>query len=165
MNSISEIVSQKIMYNDKYTFLSFCLDTIFIFRALFGGRFGDSFEKTIFVTRKTIDYLFYNAMCYIRSRYDTSDYRLNDYDYTNKSYMPDQLKRPYSNIEVGLRPTNYTDFSYILIKLIWWDLTGYVQRNPVPCLIFYIIYHWFPILTFIIYCFTSFYIAYSLFDK
>ena len=161
MNSINEIMS----HNNKYTFLSFCFDLIFSTRSLCGGRFSDSFEKTIFVFKKTIDYLFYNAMCYIRGRYDSGCYRLNDYDYTNKSYIPDQSKRPYNDIMVGLRPTNYTDFFYIIIKLIWWDLTGYFQRNPIVCIIFYVIYQYFPILTFCIYFYMVFYVFYSLFDK
>jgi hypothetical protein len=150
---------------DKYTFLSFCLDLIFINRALLGGRFYECFDKTRFVALKSIDYSFYNAMCYIRNRYDTGSYRLNDYDYTNNAYIPDPQKRPYAEITVGLRPTNYTDFFYLLVKLLWWDITGYIQRNPVPCLIIYLIYNYFPLLTIFIYICTACYISYSLFDK
>jgi len=153
------------MAGERYTFLSFALDIVFIFRSLFGGRFIECFQKCIFVSRTTIDYLFYNAMCYIRNRYDQGEYRLSDHDYTNRNYIPDPLKRPYGGIEVGLRPTNYTDFFYLIAKLLWADILSYLQRNPVPCLIIYIIYNYFPLtFYFLDFCFLC-YVAYSLFDK
>lgn len=150
---------------EKYTFLSFCLDLIYINRALFGGRFSDFFERSKFIILKTIDYTFYNAMCYVRNQYDCGNFRLTDEDYNNKDYVINAEKRPYVGITVGLRPTNYTDFFYLLMKLAWWDMMGYIQRNPVICLILYIIYSYFPLVTVFLYFCTFIYISYSLFDR
>lgn len=149
----------------KYTFINFCVDFISISRFLFSGNFMDAIQKAGFVICKVIDYTFYNFMIYIRTRYDQGSYRLEDRDYENKNYIPDLIKRPYSEITVGVRPVNYTDFFYILVKLLWWDFMSYLQRNPVVCLILYIIYNWFPLTTCLIYFFGFFYIIYNLFDK
>ena len=128
------------MSTERYTFLSFAFDCIFVTRALINGRFLESFEKSKFMVLRTIDYLFYDAMCYIRNRYDTGDYRISDHDYKDKLYVPDPNKRPYSQITIGVRPTNYNDFIYIIILLLWSDIFTWFQRNPVICLILYIIY-------------------------
>ncbi len=153
------------MADIRYTFISFCLDFVYILRSLFGGKFIECFHKCIFVMNMTINYLFYRAMCYVGDQYDIGNFRLSDQDYTNKNYIPDPLKRPYHNIQVGLRPTNYTDFSYILIQLFWVSILTYLMRNPIPCLILYVIYNYFPWLTLFFEICLVIYVAYNLFDK
>jgi hypothetical protein len=157
MKSISE--------NEKYTFLNFSLDILYVCRSLFYLKFLDALDKSKFISLKVIDYSFYNMMLYIRNRYDSGDYRPNDIDYSNKSYVPDSRRRPYPDLVIGTKPTNYTDFVFIMVKLIWWDLIGCIQLNPVLCLVLYIIYHYFPLLSLLIYFGVGLYVVYNLFDK
>ena len=153
------------MSTDRYTFINFCFDFININRLIFGGNFMDAIHKSGFVIGKIIDYTFYNFMIYIRKRYEQGHYRLEDRDYENRDYTVDKSKTPYGNIVVGVRPQNYTDFFYLIIKLAWYDLMIYLQRNPIVCLVLYVIYNWFPLTTYMIYTFGFFYIIYNLFDK
>ena len=153
------------MSTERYTFINFCLDFISINRLIFGGNFMDAIQKSGFVIGKIIDYIFYNFMIYIRKRYEQGQYRLEDRDYDNKDYVVDKTRTPYANIMVGVRPLNYTYFFYLILKLAWYDLMTYLQRNPIVCLVLYVIYNWFPLTTYMLYFFGFFYVIYSMFDR